>query len=479
MDTDLFMECEEEELEPWQQVDDRVEEDEMDFMDGYGETADLSPLSDSETPPPRTPPPITAPPITAPPITAPTASPLVHVVRPPLPLPPPPPSSSSSSPAVAPPLMSQAAPLILTQTSGGTFLLPAAPGTHHGSPILFSTQGFPMMNRGAPLVLNLRPGQTVQPLTLIQSPSLGQLVRPSVGVSPILTQSRPGAAQTGAFTAMLSIRTSTPQPVNFQMTQVGGASPLKLAGSPALPSGSANGVTRITLEEELISMIEERPPLYNASEKNYFNQVVKRDCWRQITEKMHISEKETKKKWESLRTQFIRYRRLPPSGSCGTDQTPRQQWILSRLHFLEPHTKRKESESDPTHTDPPAPTDTRSGAAVDQDETALESVLLDPGFESASASAGRTRRPPATRSRKPHNDPLADPSMGLMCRIETALYRLSADGRPDSIALACQSIQHKFRMVPPHLLHRLENRVQNLIFNFFEEHNLHTHTNDS
>lgn len=28
------------------------------------------------------------------------------------------------------------------------------------------------------------------------------------------------------------------------MTQVGGANSLKLAGSPALPSGSANGVTR-------------------------------------------------------------------------------------------------------------------------------------------------------------------------------------------------------------------------------------------
>uniref|UniRef100_A0A3P8T1M9 Pogo transposable element derived with ZNF domain b n=1 Tax=Amphiprion percula TaxID=161767 RepID=A0A3P8T1M9_AMPPE len=37
MDTELFMECEEEELEPWQQVDDSVEEDEMDFMDNYGE----------------------------------------------------------------------------------------------------------------------------------------------------------------------------------------------------------------------------------------------------------------------------------------------------------------------------------------------------------------------------------------------------------------------------------------------------------
>lgn len=36
MDTELFMECEEEELEPWQQVDDCVEEDDMDY-DDYGE----------------------------------------------------------------------------------------------------------------------------------------------------------------------------------------------------------------------------------------------------------------------------------------------------------------------------------------------------------------------------------------------------------------------------------------------------------
>ncbi|KAF0022368.1 hypothetical protein F2P81_025365 [Scophthalmus maximus] len=37
METELFMECEEEELEPWQQVDDSVEEEEMDFVDYYGE----------------------------------------------------------------------------------------------------------------------------------------------------------------------------------------------------------------------------------------------------------------------------------------------------------------------------------------------------------------------------------------------------------------------------------------------------------
>ncbi|XP_034409876.1 pogo transposable element derived with ZNF domain b isoform X2 [Cyclopterus lumpus] len=289
METELFMECDEEELEPWQQVDDSMEEDEVDFMEPVEDSP--SPLPASETPPPRTPPPIT-------PQTAPLVQIVCSSVRPPLPpalpsplppalpsllppaLPPPPyPSvitsavsriAPSSKPAAAPPLMAQAPPLFLTQTAGGTFLLPAAPGTRHATPILLTTQqvrcsasvttvicqGFPVMNRGAPLLLNLQPGQTVQPLTLIQSPSLGQLVRPSVGVSPVpqgqAVQARPGPAPSrgSAFTAMqlpatLTFRTGTPGPVNLQMTQVGGTNALKLAVSPALPSGSANGVTRI------------------------------------------------------------------------------------------------------------------------------------------------------------------------------------------------------------------------------------------
>eukprot|EP00064_Thunnus_orientalis_P025056 superscaffoldBa00011812_g25382 len=205
--------------------------------------------------------------------------------------------------------MAQAPPLFLTQTAGGTFLLPAAPGAGNAAPILLTTQvtvtdesrrsgaasfsfiqvietddatkhrsdpdpyrthlwfwfwfwfrGFPMMNPGTPLLLNLQPGQTVQPLTLIQSSSLSQLVRPSVGVSSVLAhgQVRPGhapsrgPAQPGSgyatmqLPATLTIRTSTPGPVNLQMTQVGGANPLKFAGSPVLPSGSANGVGRVT-----------------------------------------------------------------------------------------------------------------------------------------------------------------------------------------------------------------------------------------
>ncbi|XP_060936810.1 pogo transposable element with ZNF domain [Limanda limanda] len=258
METELFMECEEEELEPWQQVDDSVEEDEMDYMDNYGQ-----PVEDS--PPPR-PPSITS---SAPPlrlvssVMLPPAPPVVTSSLPPVPCPP-----ASSNPTVsAPPLVTQGPPLILTQTAAGTFLLPAHPRTGSAQPILLTTQGFPVqtvVNPGAPLLLNLQPGQTVQPLTLIQSSSLGQLVRPRVGVSlvhpqgqTVQTRTSPapsgGPTQPGStFTAMqlpatLTIHTSTPGPLNFQMTQLVGTNSLKLAGSQAPPSSSANGVTRLTV----------------------------------------------------------------------------------------------------------------------------------------------------------------------------------------------------------------------------------------
>ncbi|KAM9852026.1 pogo transposable element with ZNF domain [Aulostomus maculatus] len=250
METELFMECEEEELEPWQQVDDSVEEDEMDFYDTYEPAF--------ETPPLRTPPTIT---LAA---SAPSPAQMTHPTPSALP------SSSSPATAAATPLMAQAPPLFLTQTAGGTFLLPAAAGAGNAPPILLTTQGFPvqtMMKPGTPLLLNLQPGQTVQPLTLIQcrlrpqniftTPSLGQLVRPGVGVSSVLPQgqarSAPSAQGMGTgYTTMqlpttLTICTSTPGPVNFQFSQLGGTKALKLAGSPIHPSDSANGVTRAPL----------------------------------------------------------------------------------------------------------------------------------------------------------------------------------------------------------------------------------------
>ncbi|XP_020509335.1 uncharacterized protein [Labrus bergylta] len=98
-------------------------------------------------------------------------------------------------------------------------------------------------------------------------------------------------------------------------------------------------------EGRLITMIQERPPLFDLTDKLYSNRVVKIALWSEIVNKMIISEKELKKKWESLRTQYTRYKRLPPPGTSGVQKTGRQQWILTRLQFLEPHTKRKETAS--------------------------------------------------------------------------------------------------------------------------------------
>ncbi|KAM4568102.1 pogo transposable element with ZNF domain [Fundulus diaphanus] len=252
MDTQLFMECEEEELEPWQQVDDSVEEDDVEFMDNYGEPVEDSSCSPpaSETPPPRSPPSSTPAPAAPPPLQFVSSSVI-----------PAPPSiitttsstfclTTTSKPAAsAPPLRAQAPSLILTQTPSGTFLLPAAAGPGGAQPIFLTTQGF-QMNAGAPLVLNLQPGQTVQPLTLIQSPTLGQLVRPGVGLSTVFSQKQ-AAPGPSTFTRMqlpttLTIRTSAPGSANLQVTQVSGGSSLKVASSPSLCSASTNGTTKAT-----------------------------------------------------------------------------------------------------------------------------------------------------------------------------------------------------------------------------------------
>ncbi|KAF3839099.1 hypothetical protein F7725_017816 [Dissostichus mawsoni] len=144
MDTELLMECVEEELEPWQQVEDEDEDEEEEYCQP-GRISVSSPSA--ETPPP--PGPLNLPPSDS--ISSPAARLLPSSLILPS-LPPPssllltslPPSSSllltSSLPlpsTSAPPDVS--APLILTQTAGGTFLLPA--GSHHGSPILLTTQG--------------------------------------------------------------------------------------------------------------------------------------------------------------------------------------------------------------------------------------------------------------------------------------------------------------------------------------------------
>ncbi|XP_034089146.1 uncharacterized protein LOC117557421 [Gymnodraco acuticeps] len=114
-------------------------------------------------------------------------------------------------------------------------------------------------------------------------------------------------------------------------------------------------------EEQLISLIQERPALYDITEKRYANRTVRTGLWREIETQLVLSEKELKRKWDSLRTQYTRYRRLSPSGSFGALKTGRQ-WILTRLQFLEPYTRRrrKESTSNLTITEPPVAAESAS-----------------------------------------------------------------------------------------------------------------------
>ncbi|XP_051921576.1 pogo transposable element with ZNF domain [Hippocampus zosterae] len=117
MDMELFMECEEEELEPWQQVDDGVDEDDNDDNMGTCEPASLL-LSSSLKP---------------------TAAP-------------PPPASCAI------PVLSQTPPFILTQTSGGAHLL-------------LTTQALPLPSPGPSLIVNLPqiPSPVVRPALGVSS----------------------------------------------------------------------------------------------------------------------------------------------------------------------------------------------------------------------------------------------------------------------------------------------------------------------
>ncbi|XP_077384348.1 pogo transposable element with ZNF domain isoform X2 [Festucalex cinctus] len=114
MDTELFMECEEEELEPWQQVDDGVDEDDNEDDNVDACEAATSPSSSS-----------------------------LKLRAPPLP------------PSCATPQLSQAPPFILTQTSGGAHLL-------------LSTQVLPLPSPGPSLNVKLPP----KPLPVVR-PAVG------------------------------------------------------------------------------------------------------------------------------------------------------------------------------------------------------------------------------------------------------------------------------------------------------------------
>ncbi|KPP73164.1 pogo transposable element with ZNF domain-like [Scleropages formosus] len=246
-DADLFMECEEEELEPWQQMNDDVEDEEVSIVDSKDSTGTYSLAT--------TPPAVSSGAVsgfTATQMTTSSAIPSSDTKTVPVLAPVssmlPPTVVQAAVPSLVSPGLPKAAPaqqLILTQSPGsmGTVAVPqvlqpvqvvpsAVPGTSAATnqPIFITTQGFPVrstrpiQNPVNPLgiVLNVQQGQTVRPITLVSAPGT-QFFKPAMGVQQVVSQPahiRPGAPAvarppTSNYTtvqipATLTIRSSTP-----------------------------------------------------------------------------------------------------------------------------------------------------------------------------------------------------------------------------------------------------------------------------
>ncbi|KAL1516240.1 hypothetical protein ABEB36_000159 [Hypothenemus hampei] len=73
-------------------------------------------------------------------------------------------------------------------------------------------------------------------------------------------------------------------------------------------------------EELLINYVEQSPHLYNKSSKYYKDEWMKHNTWASIAMKLESEPEKVKKRWENLRSNFVRayriYNEKPPSGSA-------------------------------------------------------------------------------------------------------------------------------------------------------------------
>ncbi|NXF53285.1 POGZ protein, partial [Oceanites oceanicus] len=242
-DTDLFMECEEEELEPWQKISDVIEDSVVEDYNSVDKTATAVSVSLQ---------PVSAPlPAVARASIGATLSAATSVNS----------SGAQNSDSAKKtlvtvfvnknagnPLVQQSGqPLILTQNpASGLGTMVTQPvlrpvqimqNANHvtnspvtSQPIFITTQGFPVRNvrpvqntmNQVGIVLNVQQGQTVRPITLVPAPGT-QFVKPTVGVPQVFSQMaqvRPGTTMpvrptTNTFTtvipATLTIRSTVPQ----------------------------------------------------------------------------------------------------------------------------------------------------------------------------------------------------------------------------------------------------------------------------
>ncbi|KAM6229053.1 pogo transposable element with ZNF domain isoform 8-T10 [Spheniscus humboldti] len=218
-DTDLFMECEEEELEPWQKISDVIEDSVVEDYNSVDKTATAgNPLVQQ------------------------SGQPLILTQNP----------TSGLGTMVTQPVLR---PVQIMQNANHVTNSPVT-----SQPIFITTQGFPVRNvrpvqntmNQVGIVLNVQQGQTVRPITLVPAPGT-QFVKPTVGVPQVFSQMaqvRPGTTMpvrptTNTFTtvipATLTIRSTVPQSQAQQQRQSPG--PLVVSNSSPVHGSQRSSVS--------------------------------------------------------------------------------------------------------------------------------------------------------------------------------------------------------------------------------------------
>ncbi|XP_055973460.1 pogo transposable element with ZNF domain isoform X2 [Sorex fumeus] len=226
-DTDLFMECEEEELEPWQKISDVIEDSVVEDYNSVEKTATAGNSLVQQS-----------------------GQPLILTQNP----------APGLGTMVTQPVLR---PVQVMQNANHVTSSPVA-----SQPIFITTQGFPVRNvrpvqnamNQVGIVLNVQQGQTVRPITLVPAPGT-QFVKPTVGVPQVFSQMtpvRPGSTMpvrptTNTFTtvipATLTIRSTVPQSQAQQTKSTPSTSTTPTATQPTSlgqlavpPTGQSNQV---------------------------------------------------------------------------------------------------------------------------------------------------------------------------------------------------------------------------------------------
>ncbi|XP_025939447.1 pogo transposable element with ZNF domain isoform X4 [Apteryx rowi] len=233
-DTDLFMECEEEELEPWQKISDVIEDSVVEDYNSVDKTATAgNPLVQQG------------------------GQPLILTQNP----------TSGLGTMVTQPVLR---PVQVMQNANHVTNSPVT-----SQPIFITTQGFPVRNvrpvqntmNQVGIVLNVQQGQTVRPITLVPAPGT-QFVKPTVGVPQVFSQMaqvRPGTTMpvrptTNTFTtvipATLTIRSTVPQSQAQQQMSIASFVTVK---RPGVTGENSNEVAKLVNTLNTIPSLGQSP----------------------------------------------------------------------------------------------------------------------------------------------------------------------------------------------------------------------------